>query len=78
MMENKENKIKRDSELNKLNNNDKNGNNEEEEEEEEETIEDDEESDNLSLDNDEFKEKRNIDISSITLNIENTSKNLNK
>ena len=38
----------------------------------------DEESDNLSLDNDEFKEKRNIDISSITLNIENTSKNLNK
>ena len=78
MMENKENKIKRDSELNKLNNNDKNGNNEEEEEEEEETIEDDEESDNLSLDNEEFGGKRKIDKSSISLNMENKTKNLKK
>ena len=77
-MENKENKIKSDAELNKINNNIFKKENNEEEEEEEETIEDNEESDNLSLDNDEFKEKRNIDKSSITLNIETTSKNLNK
>ena len=60
-MENKENKIKSDAELNKINNNIFKKENNEEEEEEEETIEDNEESDNLSLDNDEFKEKRNID-----------------
>ena len=77
-MEYKENTIKLDAELNKLNNNIFKKENNEEEEEEEETIEDDEESDNLSLDNDEFGEKRKIDKSSITLNIENASKNLNK